>query len=319
MIVKNNHPISKISWLTTLYGDGVAKTFYEPESISELIDVCCDFYSQRIKFDLIGHTSNTLFTPDYVCDRMVSTRKLNHFEIKQDCIECECGTSVRVLSTAAIGAGIRGFEGLVDLPGTVASAVYGHATCFNCDLSKLLTEVTILTEQGEVKTVSPEWFDFKTRSSVLKRGEKKAVILSLRFRREDGDKDELKRISDQNHIKRRATQPEAKDSLGSIFVSEHQPTVLNRFLTIVTYFFGLSLRVFGKTSKEIAVRKKQLFFSLLNARDVEPYIPYWNWYQWKDEQSHELFWKYYKLHRKLFKRSDFEIEIKHNSNFIIPQ
>ena len=312
MIIKENLPISKFAWIRTLKGNGRVKKFYEPNTLQELINLCKGFYEKGLDFDLIGHTSNTLYTPDYVCERMVSTRKVRNYEIKEDCIECECGTPIRQLSLAAIENGIKGFEGLVDLPGTVAAALYGHATCFNCDISALLEEATILNQDGKMQIVKPEWFAFGCRSSALKRKEKKAIILKIKFKKEEGNRDELKMISDYNHARRRATQPEAKNSLGSIFVGSHKPTILNWSLSAITKIYGLFLNLIGKSPNEVAKRKKHLFFTFLGACDVEPYIPYWNWYQWKDERSHELFWKYYKLHQRLFKSSDFEIEIKRN-------
>lgn len=192
----NNYKLSSISWISTLNGVGRANHFYEPESIEELSNLCREFYEKGIDFDLIGHTSNTLYTPNYVCEHMVSTRRLKTFEIKEDCIVCQCGASVRQLSLALIAAGIKGLEGTIDLPGTIASAIYGHATCYGTDVSKLLVEATVLTSDGNIIVVKPEWFKFGHRSSVLKRGEKKGVILTVVLRRENGNSVELKAIAD---------------------------------------------------------------------------------------------------------------------------
>lgn len=318
MIKKDNYPIARVSWLSTLNGKGCSKEFYEPETIEELTELCADFYSKGLDFDLIGHTSNTLYTPDYVCERMVSTRKVNHFEIKEDCIWCECGTSVRSLSIAAVNEGIKGFEGLIDLPGTVASAIYGHATCYNCDLSSLMIEASVLTEDGKIQTVKPEWFGFARRSSVLKRKEKKAVILSLTLVRENGDVGELKNIAEHNHTKRKSSQPEAKNSLGSLFFDSATPSRLNRFLYIVTKPYAVVLRIIGNKPLEVEEKRKKMIFTLLGAKDVAPYVKSWNWYQWSDEQSHSLFWKFVRLRKRMFVKNVFEIEIKHNSDFIIP-
>ena len=145
--------------------------------MEELCRLCREFYEEGKKFDLIGHTSNTLFVPDYHCELMVSTRKLNRFEIKQSEIECQCGTSVRQLALAALEEGIKGFEGLVDLPGTIAASLYGNAGCYGCSISALLIKATIINVEGVKEIVGPEWFAFSERSSVLKRGEKRAIIL----------------------------------------------------------------------------------------------------------------------------------------------
>ena len=299
-------------------GGGKIQCLYEPETLRELEELCADFYSRREDFDLIGHTSNTLYTPDYHCERMVSTRRLNHFEIKEKEIVCECGASVRKLALTAIEAGIQGFEGLIDLPGTVAASLYGNAGCYGCSISSLLKSATILTEDGEVINAGKEWFDFTKRSSSLKRGDKRAVILSVSLYRRDGNAEELKQKAEQNHNIRRTTQPEAKNSLGSIFAESGKPTLLYWGVEIIAKAYSFLLRL-TKNDKEIRLKKrKHLTFQLLRATDIEPYVRQWNWYQWSDEKAHGLFWKYVKLHRRLFTKSEFEIEIKHNKNFKIP-
>lgn len=209
MEIKNNLKVSNISWLSSMSRGGIS-TFYQPEPMAELFRLCRRFYEEGQSFDLIGHTSNTFFVPDYHCELMVSTRKLNRFEIKQNEIECECGASVRQLAISALEDGIKGFEGLIDLPGTVAASLYGNAGCYGCSISDLLKEATVINDVGVKEIVGPEWFDFAERSSVLKRGEKRAIILSVTLRRENGEKKELKAIAEHNHATRKATQPEAK-------------------------------------------------------------------------------------------------------------
>lgn len=255
---------------------------------------------------------------DYNCELMVSTRKLNKFEIRQNEIECECGTSVRQLALAAIEEGVKGFEGLVDLPGTVAASLYGNAGCYRCSISSLLKQAVILTSEGGIENVGPDWFEFSERSSVLKRGEKRAIILSVTLCRVNGEKEELKAIAEHNHTTRKATQPEAQNSLGSIFAHSGKATFLNRCIAVATKLYAIALNFYGVKIEKIEAKRKHLTFVLLGATDIEPYVRQWNWYQWRDEKSHALFWKFVRLHRRMFTNSEFEIEIKHNPNFKIP-
>lgn len=317
MEIKNNQDINTISWLSTTSG-GIILSFYEPESVLELKELCASFYAQGLDFDLIGHTSNILYTPGYVCERMVSTRKLSHFEIEEDGIYCECGAHVRRLSKSAVEQGIKGYEGLVDLPGTVAAAIYGNAGCYGCSVGELLIEATILTKDGKLQNVGRDWFAHAKRSSALKRGEKTAIILTAKLRRENGDKQQIWKRAQESHQKRYNTQPKPQNTLGSIFKESGRRTLLNMAITAVTKTYALSLVLTNKTPKEIADKRKRLTFTLLNAKDVEPYVHHWNCFWWRDEKAYELFWKYIQLHRLMFTKSEFEIEIKHNPNFKIP-
>jgi UDP-N-acetylmuramate dehydrogenase len=112
--------------------------FYEPESKEELTSLCRDLYKRKEDFLIIGHTSNIYFTPDYHANIIVSTRKVKDINISDDSINVDCGVSVRSLSRRMVDLGIKGFYGLIDLPGTVGAAVYGNASCFNCSITKLL-------------------------------------------------------------------------------------------------------------------------------------------------------------------------------------
>ena len=47
-----------------------------------------------------------------------------------------------------IKAGYVGFEGLTDLPGTIAGAVYGNSGCRHCSINELVTDIELLTDDG---------------------------------------------------------------------------------------------------------------------------------------------------------------------------
>lgn len=309
MIEKHAIPIASIAWVAPSDA-GIIDTLYEPENATELASICRQFHEQQLSFDLVGHTSNTLYTSGYNVTRMVSTRKVNHYEIKEASIFCECGVNVRMLAADAIQSGCCGFEGLIDLPGTVGASLYGNAGCYECSISNLLTEATLLFPDGTIQTVTPDWFQFTKRSSVLKRHEKRAIILTATLRRIVGDATTLRKIADENHRKRRASQPGPKNGLGSIFGVSGSPTPLQKRLNIIADKYEKILRWMGADIKTQREKKTHLILRLLGESSLQPYVRALNWYQWNDDLSHQLFWRYVQLHRKLFTRSDFEIEIK---------
>lgn len=170
MIIHEDVPIYSICWLSHAKG-GMIGTFYEPETKQELVDLCRSLFMSGQKFDIIGHTSNTYYMPDYHVDVMVSTRKVNSVKIEDDSIVCDCGTSVRKLSRQMVDEGFKGFEGLIDLPGTVASSVYGNCSCYGCSINSMLMQVELLCPDGRIVTKSADEMKFSPRSSALKRGE----------------------------------------------------------------------------------------------------------------------------------------------------
>lgn len=87
---------------------------------------------------------------------------------------------------------------------------------------------------------------------------------------------------------------------------------------VIVKVIGLFYNLNGKSTSQIQEKKKHIIFKILNATEIEPYVHHWNCYYWKDKKSHDLFWKYVRIHRLMFKSNDFEIEIKINSSFKYP-
>lgn len=311
MVIRNNVPIYSICWLNHCEG-GTISTLYEPENRQELADICQRLYKDGKSFDLIGHTSNIYFLPDYSVELMVSTRRVKEVKIEKDSIIADCGATVSKLAHRMVDEGVKGFEGLTDLPGTVAAAVYGNASCFGCSINDLLIDFEILMPDGEIVTMRREDLKLAKRSTVLKRGEMHGVILSVRLKKEIGNATLLKELATQYHEKRKQTQPGPKDNLGSIFANSGSHRFRYRLAYLLIKPVQL-INLFLYSDKE--KRKKMnriVLFDLMGANSLEPYVYSWNRFIWKDDKSHDKFWDYVECHKKLFTSSEFEIEIKGN-------
>ena len=162
-------------------------------------------YLKGKDFDLIGHTSNIYFLPDYSVDVMVSTRKCKQYTLTEDVIECDCGVPVAKLARKMVDEGVKGFEGLIDLPGTVGAAVYGNASCYGCSINSLLIAFDLLKPDGTIETMYPSDLKLTKRSSSLKRHELKGIILSVKLKKEQGVAVLLKNLADKNHHKRKVS------------------------------------------------------------------------------------------------------------------
>jgi len=312
MKVRHNISIYSICWLNHSPGMGIIGTFYEPESEKELTELCCNLYKEGKQFDLIGHTSNIYFLPNYSVDIMVSTRKVRNVEVREDCIVADCGASVSKLSRQMVDKGIKGFEGLIDLPGTVAASIYGNASCYGCSINELLLSFEVLRPDGSIVTLMKEDLKLTKRSSSFKCGEQQGVILSAKLRKEAGNRDAILEKAEQNHLKRKSTQPPAQNNLGSIYCSSLRMTVIGYLVKALVKVYVLFERMSRREKKDIAYNRKLFMLSLIGAKDLIPYMYSWNRFIWKDAKAHELFWKFHKKHQLMFKKSDFEIIIKGN-------
>lgn len=309
MLTKDNVPIYSICWLNHCDG-GVIKTLYEPESKDELLDICRTLYRNNKKFDVIGYTSNIYYLPSYNVETMVSTRKVKEIEEHEEYIIAACGVSVSKLARQKVSEGIKGFEGLVDLPGTVGASVYGNASCYGCSINELLISCELLCPDGQVKILSKNDLKLQKRSSILKRGEQNGVILSVKLRKEKGDIEMLQIKAEKNHRSRKINQPAPQNNLGSIYAISNGWTLYSYVPRVIAKIYGVILNLFVRDKQTIKNKEKEFLFKILGAKDLMPYVYSWNRYIWKDEKSHLLFWKYHELHKKMFRESKFEIEIK---------
>lgn len=245
MIQKKNIPLSKVSWLSNTYNEkGYVRNLFYPESLDEFQDLVKKLIDKDEEYVVVGHTSNIYFMPDYVCDNMIATKLLNKFDIKEDSLVCECGVKVTALAKTLIENGFKGFEGLVDLPGTLAGGLYGNAGCYGCHVADNLEKIDLLRADGEIVVVNKSDMKFAVRSSVLKRKELNGVILKAYFRLEKGDKKQLQSVAVNNHKIRKLTQPGPTHNLGSIFVNE-TPTLLFYIVRALSHIYGFIKKRMG--------------------------------------------------------------------------
>lgn len=303
------HDISpqRVSWVKSnrfaLEKCSSIKSLYYPETTNELVELISNLRRKNDEFDIIGYSSNTLFLPSYKIKNLICTKELKSWRETDNYIICECGVNVSLLSKEMIKKGYIGFEGLTDLPGTVAAAVYGNAGCRGCSINGLLHSFIFLKEDGSKEELTVEDLKLEYRSTSLKRKELKGVIVEVVLCKEQGDPTELQQIADKNHSIRKREQPKAANNLGTTFIGNN----LTR-KGLLLFKIERALRRFMQTND---IRKTLPWaFKLIGAGKYAPYIYYWNRYMFLDEKSHRLFFKYYHFIKTIYSDVHFEIEIR---------
>lgn len=298
----------KVSWVKSnkealeAKSDAISNLYY-PETIEELKDLYIELTKADERFELIGHSSNTLFLPSYHIDHLICIRNLDSWQETDNQIVCECGVNVSNLSKAMVKAGYVGFEGLTDLPGTIAGAVYGNSGCRNCSVNSLVTDIELLTLDG-VRHLTVSDLQLAYRSSILKRKELDGVIIRVFLKKIIGDTKELQKIAEKNHQHRKVFQPSGINNLGTTFNGGNCPTLkgwilkkAERSIQLLTRnndrrkSFPMILRIIGKSC-------------------FVPYVYYWNRYMFLDQKAHELFPKYEQFLKTMYTDVRLEIEIR---------
>lgn len=297
--------LSKKTWIKT---GGICSYWIAPDSIQQLKKVCSYLYQNNITFDLVGQTSNIFFHSNYNPEIVISTVKVNQYEIKDDIFTCDCGVNVIRLAKDSLSKGYAGFSGLVGLPGTVASAIVNNAGCFSCSLSSMLISADVLFPDGTIRTLSKEDFHYSHRSSAFKRGELKGIILSVKLKAKKADNidEELKKAESSTNY-RKNKQEGYQRNLGSVFASRKMKKNARNIITV-----GLSriISLFRLMPQRKA--QKYLLLKLYGYQDLFLYVSdkNVNTYVWKDDKAETLFARYKQFVNEVFDNSVIEIEEK---------
>lgn len=305
ILFEENVSLSKKTWIKT---GGVCAYWISPNSVHQLKEVCTYLYQNNISFDLVGQTSNIFFHSTYNPEIVISTVKINQYEIKDDVITCDCGVNVVKLAKDCLSNGYAGFSGLVGLPGTVASAIVNNAGCFSCSLSSMLISADVLFPDGTIRTLSKEDFHYSHRSSAFKRGELKGIILSVKLKAKKADNidEELKKAESSTNY-RKNKQEGYQRNLGSVFASRKMKKNARNIITV-----GLSriISLFRLMPQRKA--QKYLLLKLYGYQDLFLYVSdkNVNTYVWKDDKAETLFARYKQFVNEVFDNSVIEIEEK---------
>ena len=196
---------------------GPADIFITADTSAELARIVKLLWKHEMPFTLLGGGSNILVSDKGVRGVVVMNRaKAVKFHTgDQPSVTVESGVVFSNLANRCASKGLTGLEWAATVPGTIGGAVYGNAGAFGGDMSGNLISTELLTENAK-ETLSVEQMGYGYRTSVLKRRELKAVVLSAELMLKNSTKEEVTVKIQQFSAHRKATQPPGA-SMGSMF------------------------------------------------------------------------------------------------------
>lgn len=196
---------------------GPADVLLTVRSAGELADTMQRLWKMEVPYLLLGGGSNMLISDRGVRGVVVINRaKEVRFDMQNGPkVWSETGTVFANLARRAASHGLAGLEWATAVPGTVGGAIYGNAGAFGSEMSDSLIQVELLTEKGR-ETWPVEKMGYGYRTSVLKRGSSKIILLSAELRLEHSTKETVSVKISQFSARRKATQPPGA-SMGSMF------------------------------------------------------------------------------------------------------
>lgn len=196
---------------------GNADIFIMVKSANELMDVIQVLWQNEISYYVLGGGSNVLVSDKGVREVVVLNRaKEVRFENSdQPAVWCESGVIFSNLANRCASKGLSGLEWAATVPGTIGGAVYGNAGAFGGDVSENLIWAELLTKNGREKFLV-EQMKYGYRTSILKRADERAIVLSAMLRLKNSTKEEVSVKIEEFSERRKATQPPGA-SMGSMF------------------------------------------------------------------------------------------------------
>lgn len=194
---------------------GPARYFLHAHSAEEVERAVKAANEVKVPFYLIGGGSN-LLVADSGFDGLVVRVEIKGMRVVDETtIDCGAGEDLMALVDFCAEQGLSGMEFAAGIAGTVGGAIYGNAGAYGNEIGNVLTSVTLVDREGNIKTVEPEYCKFAYRTSHLKQSHEIVVRATLAL--EPGDKEQIKARVDEIIDIRESKLPPPGNSAGCFF------------------------------------------------------------------------------------------------------
>jgi UDP-N-acetylmuramate dehydrogenase len=188
----------------------------EPQTEEQLSKICRYLKAVDVPFAILGNGSNTLVRDSGYAGVIVHLgNKYSDIRVEGNCISAKAGAMLSAVARTAYENGLAGMEFASGIPGTVGGAVVMNAGAYGGEMSRIVTEVTVINSEGETLSLDNKMMEFGYRNSVIKN--RPFIVSEVFFRLEQGEPDAIKSRMDELAAKRREKQPLEYPSAGSTF------------------------------------------------------------------------------------------------------
>ena len=196
---------------------GPADILVVADDVTELVRIVKLLWKHEMPFTILGGGSNVLVSDKGIRGVVVLNRaKAVRFHSgDQPSVTVESGVVFSNLANRCASKSFAGLEWAATVPGTIGGAVYGNAGAFGGDMAGNLICAELLTNTSREK-FNVEQMRYGYRTSILKRGEVKAIVLCAELSLRNSTKEEVTVNIQQFSAHRKATQPPGA-SMGSMF------------------------------------------------------------------------------------------------------
>ena len=201
---------------TTFRIGGPADYFVMPETVEELAKVLKLCKEKSMPYFILGNGSNLLVGDKGFRGVVIQLYKnFDGVEISGTTVRAKAGAMLIRVAKEAGKAGLTGLEFASGIPGTIGGAMVMNAGAYGGEMKDVVTEVTVLTKEGEIKTLNNEQMNFRYRGSVVE--DEDYIVLETVMELKIGNLEEIQARMEELSLQRRTKQPIEFPSAGSTF------------------------------------------------------------------------------------------------------
>ena len=201
---------------TTFRIGGPADYFVMPETVEELANVLKLCREEKVPYFILGNGSNLLVGDKGFSGVVIQLYKnFDGLSIEGTKVTAKSGAMLIRVAKEAAKAGLTGLEFASGIPGTIGGAMVMNAGAYGGEMKDVVTSVTVLTKNGDIKTLSGEEMNFRYRGSVVE--EEGYIVLEAVMELAEGKLEEIQARIEELSVQRRTKQPIEYPSAGSTF------------------------------------------------------------------------------------------------------
>ena len=201
---------------TTFRVGGPADIFLTPsaEELPAVLSVCRE---EQMPVTVIGNGSNLLVGDQGIRGVVICIGfGMRGIRVDGEKIFLEAGVTLAAVAQQAAKAGLTGLEFASGIPGTFGGAVVMNAGAYGGEMKDVIVSVRVISEDGEILTLSKEELDLAYRHSVIPERGYLVIDGELLLTREK-DPDQITERMEELKKKRIEKQPLEYPSAGSTF------------------------------------------------------------------------------------------------------
>lgn len=201
---------------TTFKIGGPADYFLMPDKdtdVGRIVKICKE---SAIPYFILGNGSNLLVGDGGYRGAVIQIYKnMSAVTVEGTEITVQAGALLSSVAAAAKNAALTGFEFAGGIPGTMGGAVVMNASAYGGEMKDVLTEVTVMDEEGEIVTLPADKLELGYRTSIIKTAG--YIVLEAKLQLKEGNPEVIRETMKDLTIRRTTKQPLEYPSAGSTF------------------------------------------------------------------------------------------------------